>query len=338
MGMHNNKNILDNRLSIIIITIILTSIVGVADIITTSQYRLFFFYFIPIMLSSIYFNVYYSLFLSCFSTFFILVSSYIDYGSLNATHFWNAGMMLVIFISISYMTRSLSTKQMIVKEKLFLEMKNRMLDESLREKEVMIRETHHRIKNNLTTLNSLISLTKAGDSDTLVMKLKNRIQTFIMLYDTLSYSEESISKVKLKEYIAGIIDLIKQNYDIPNDGIEVTIDGGDFYATPKSASLFGLMINKLATNSIRHGFGAIQHQKKMITVKFSIEDNILFMKYCDNGPGFNHDSLESDDRHLGLFLINSLSRQLGGEVQHDGGRSSGFTFMFTDINSMIRVN
>lgn len=326
----------DNRIITIVITMMLAFIVGFADIVTTSQYRLFFFYTIPIIISSLYINAYYSFFLSCLSTFFIMASSYIDQGALHLFHFWNAGMMLIIFISITFMTRSISKKRIIENEKILLQEKTRMLTASLEEKEMLIRETHHRIKNNLATLSSLISLTDAANSDTLIMKLKNRIQTFTVLYNKLSYAGKDDSQLLLDDYMRGIIDLIIQNYDIPRGSIEVAISGGDFHINAKSASLFGLIINELATNSIRHGFKNMQNEKKIVTVQFSNEGNMVIMRYGDNGPGFDYNSLAADERHLGVYLIDSLTKQLGGEVSHDGGVSSGFTFTFNDDNIIIR--
>ncbi len=332
------RSFFNNKINIIGSTILFTLIVGFADIITTSQYRLFFFYSIPIIVSSLYFSMYYSLFLSCLSILFILASSLIDHGDLHVYHFWNVGMMLVIFISITYLTKSLSNKRIIENEKIFLEEKNRILADSLNEKEMMIRETHHRIKNNLASLSSLISLTEAADNDALALKLNNRIQTFSVLYEKLSYSEENVSGIQLNEYLEGIIDLIIQNYDIPRNAIEVGIAGGDFHVHSKPASLIGLIINELATNSIRHGFKDMQDTVKTITLEFSMRGDLLIMRYSDNGPGFDYNNLPPAERHLGVHLLDSISKQLEGEVRHDGGRSSGFTFTFNHIDSIMRAN
>lgn len=329
-------NFINNKIILVFGTILLTLIIGFADIATTSRYRLFFFYSIPIILSSFSISASYSLFLSCVSIIFILISSLIDHGSLHLFHFWNAGMMLVIFMSMTFMTRSLGKIKRVENEKKILQEKTGMLAASLEEKEMMIRETHHRIKNILATLSSLIALTDAGDSDTLIMKLKNRIQTFTVLYEKLSYTGDTVSKILIKDYLEGILLLIVQNYDVPHDSIEIAITGGDFHTNAKSASLLGLIINELATNSIRHGFKNMQNEKKTVTVRFSNEGNTLIMRYGDNGPGFDYNGLSNDERHLGVYLIDSLTKQLGGEVSHDGGRSSGFTFTFNDDNIIIR--
>jgi len=220
----------------------------------------------------------------------------------------------------------------------FLQEKTGMLSASLVEKEMLIREAHHRIKNNLASLSSLISLTEAADSDALIVKLKNRNQTFSVLYEKLSYSGENLSRIQLNEYLEGIIDLIIQNYDFSRDSIEVGISGGDFQIKSKPASLIGLIINELATNSIRHGFKDMRDMKKIITVSFSIMESVMTMRYDDNGPGFDYNNLALEERHLGVHLINSITKQLEGEVRHDGGRSSGFTFTFNNIDPMLKAN
>ncbi len=333
------KSFNNKKIGISIATILFTLMVGFADIATTSQFRLFFFYSIPIILSSFYLSSYYSLFISCVSTVFILASSYYDHGHLHVHHFWNAGMMLVVFISITVLSRSLSRKQKVENEKILLQEKSRMLTASLEEKEMLIRETHHRMKNNLAALSSLLALTDACDRDTLMVKLRNRIQTFSVLYEKLSYSEDSVSMIQLDDYLGGIIDLIIQNYDIPRNAIEVGITGGDFHVHSKPASLIGLIINELVTNSIRHGFKNMRDMVKIITLEFSVrEGSVLIMRYSDNGPGFDYGNLPPAERHLGVHLLDSISKQLQGEVRHDGGQSSGFTFIFSNIDSTLRNN
>ncbi len=322
--------LLKNVINISIASILITLVVGFADIATTSQYRLFFLYSIPVLLTSFYSSAYYSLFLGCLSTSFILVSSYVDHGELHGYNYWNAAMILLIFISITILTRLLSRKKLVENEKIFLEEKNRILSASLEEKEVLIRESNHRIKNNLQALNSLITITAGDDRSTLVVKLQNRIQTFTVLYDKLSYASGTTAKIPLRGYLEEIIQLIIKNYDIPRDDIVVAISGGDFQVYVKSASLFGMIINELVTNSIRHGFEDLANAQKKITLRIVIEENALIMMYGDNGRGFDYSSISPDKQHLGSHLINALTKQLGGELSHNGEEESSYVFTFHD--------
>lgn len=317
------------------ITILLTLIVGFIDIVITSHYRLYFFYIIPLIMSSFYVNVRYSVFLCCVSVCFIITSNIIDHGFSQVHLFWNAGMMLVIFLAIIYLTNMLSKMKFIESEKKFIQEKNEMLLVSLREKETLIRETHHRMKNQLAMLGSLIKLSAGGDSDALIRKLSDRIQTFSVLYEKLTYSQDTGLRIRLYDYIEEIVGLIFLNHDVPRDSITCAIAGGDFYIKAKSASLLGLIINELVTNSIKHAFGEDADTVKRIDIDISCGDRDLLIAYGDTGPGFDYHNARSREGHIGFLLVESLTKQLGGVVRYEGGQGSRFIFQFADAGGII---
>jgi len=300
-------------------TILLTMLIGILDIVTTSQYRLFFFYILPVIIASFYMNICYSFFLSWVSTLFILVSVYVDHHALHIKHFWNAGIMLIIFSSISYFSRLLHRIRSIEKEKAFIEEKNIILDTSLKEKEMLIRETNHRMKNNLSMISSLIKLSAGVDREKMIMNLTNRIQAFSILYEKLSYSSNENAKIMLQGYLEDIVDLIIETDDRARDQISYAIAGADFYVALKSASLLGLIINELATNSIQHAFRNMEGVPKAIKVIFSEGYPGLIMACSDNRPDFNFYNKAEVGNHVGFLLLNSISKQLGGEVRYRGG-------------------
>ncbi len=320
-----------HTISIVLVTILLTILIGILDIVTTSQYRLFFFYIIPIIIASFHLKIWYSIFLSCVSTLFIVVSVYIDHHALYLNHFWNAGMMLIIFLSISYFARLLNRIRFIEKEKAFIEEKNSILNISLEEKEMLIRETNHRMKNNLAMLSSLIGLSGGTDSKKLIVNLNNRIQTFSILYEKLSYSKNNEMRIMLNGYLGEIVDLIFKTSEIPRAQLTYAITGDDLHVSLKSATLLGLIINELATNSIQHAFKEMPDMPNSINIKILKGDRVITMVYCDNGPGFNCQDVAAKEGHIGFLLMNSISKQLGSEVRYTGGKCSEFTFIFSDL-------
>lgn len=312
-------------------TLALTVIAGSADVLTSSQYRLFPFYIIPIIISTYYLNIYYSIFLSFVSIFFILLSFYNDFSSIVMHQLWNSLMTLIAYIIIIYLTKILTHRKSIEKEKRFLEEKNSILDLSLKEKEMLIRETHHRIKNNLASINSFISLADAEEDNIFLKKLNNRIQVYTVLYEKLSYSEETGSRVIISEYLSEVIGLIFQSFEINKDEIECSLTGGDFYIGTNHASLIGIIINELVTNSLKYAFNEKTDFKKAIYTGISLVDGDLNISYGDNGPGCNFSKMELSEKHIGMLLIDSITKQLGGDMIYDNSHGSEFKFVFTKI-------
>jgi len=327
--------IFNNKIIISIGTILLTVIVGVADIVTTSQYRLYSFYVVPIILAAFFFHPWYSILLSSISTLFILASKYIDIHSLRAGNYWNAAMMMFVFLSIVFLAKLLGKKKNIENEKVFFEEKSGLLADALREKELLIREMYHRTKNHLSALASLINLSRAADSDALISRLNARIQTFTLIYNKLSYTDNSSSKIILCDYIRELIRLIIESFGMPPDSVGCTVTGGDIRATARSVSLLGMIINELVSNSIKHAFKGKQNEKNKINVNCELRENRLVITYSDNGPGFRYDDLGMTGGHLGVHIIDSLSKQLGGEVNFDPARPSEFTLVFNDAERII---
>jgi two-component sensor histidine kinase len=310
---------------------VLTAIAGSADILTSSQYRLFPFYIIPIIISTYYLNIYYSIFLSLVSVLFILISVYSDFSTIEIHQIWNSLMTFIAYIVIIYITKILTHHKSIEKEKRYLEEKNKILDQSLKEKEMLIRETHHRMKNNLSSINSFISLADAEEDNEFLKKLNNRIQIYTILYEKLSYTEETGSRVVISEYLHEIIGLIFQSFDVKEDDVEYSLTGGDFYIGTNHASLIGIIINELVTNSLKHAFNEKTDFKKAIYIRISQLNGELNISYSDNGPGCNLSRMDLSEKHIGMLLVDSITNQLGGDMIYDNSHGSEFKFVFTKV-------
>jgi len=198
----------------------------------------------------------------------------------------------------------------------------REIRDLLAEKELILKEVHHRIKNNMTAIRSLLSLQAASLTDTsAVTALEdtgNRIQSMMMLYETL-YKSSNFMDVSLREYLPPLIDEIISNF--PNAGdvrIEKRID--DFSLEVKKVQPLGIIVNELLTNSMKYAFpdGAVGR----IGVSASLDEGHVAVIVQDDGRGLPE---SADPRHstgFGLMLIEALATQLGGTIRMERGNGT----------------
>lgn len=218
------------------------------------------------------------------------------------------------------------------------------LERSLAEKSVLLQEIHHRVKNNLNIVVSLLNLqneriTSIGDAREALQVSCNRIYSMALVHEKL-YQSENIAYIDLESYVRAIMNELLSVY---NDTVAVDVDLqlNDIELDITRAIPCGLILNELITNSLIHAFKNRQHGR--ITVSFrSVDDTRWELVYTDDGVGFagsgsgygggkgrdndnNSNSdigfVPDDQSSLGLKLIQILSEQLGGKAkfESDGG-------------------
>ena len=181
------------------------------------------------------------------------------------------------------------------------------------EKEMLLKEIHHRVKNNLQIVASLLSLQQNGLDDKMAISAieesANRVRVMGLIHKFL-YQQDSYVSIDLKNYIAQLIDLLIDSYNIGKhitkklviDSIQTDID---------TAIKLGLILNELVTNSIKHAFKGIERPELNIKVKFN--NNLIKIELADNG-----DSKEIGNRKVengfGWKLIHSLVKSLKGNI------------------------
>jgi two-component sensor histidine kinase len=208
------------------------------------------------------------------------------------------------------------------------EKKESELLSSLEEKSILMKEIHHRVKNNLQLVSSLIYLQSCYIDDTKVKKalkdMENRIKSMAVLHEKI-YNAEEISKINFKEYIESIIKELLKYYKSDKkikfyadiDNVELNID--------KSLNC-GLIINELVTNSIQHGFKNKESGEIRVKIK-EINDLVLITIY-DNGEGFNEEYEKIKDNSLGLKIVESLTKQLKGTIRKEEVKGTKFLINF----------
>jgi two-component sensor histidine kinase len=217
------------------------------------------------------------------------------------------------------------------------------LKEALAEKEVLLSEIHHRVKNNLTAFISLLSLdgsyedTETGRS--LRRDLQNRARSMALIHETL-YRTGKFSKVDMNVYLKNLIDQIAASYGVRSD-IHIVVEVNGTLSIDR-ATTAGLIINELVTNSFKYAFPpdfdcmAVRGSPCAIRISLNKEDGTDVLRVSDNGCGFREGFDPLSSKSLGLKLVNFLSRhQLMADIsiQRDKGTEFIFRLENTENNA-----
>jgi len=206
------------------------------------------------------------------------------------------------------------------KKKIELELveKNKALNEALQMKDYLIKEMHHRIKNNLQFLSSMLSIKSrlSNESETeLIQEIINRINSISSLHEIL-YQKAEHKKIELKEYLDKTFNT--SHFNLNNT---LKINGEKLMISIEMCSFIGIIINELITNSDKYAWKANPFGNKKISISYKEHENLLQVNYCDNGSGFVASDIKPG---LGRTLISKLiTRQLNGDYteKHENGYS-----------------
>ncbi|MGQ2820860.1 MASE1 domain-containing protein [Leptospira interrogans] len=214
----------------------------------------------------------------------------------------------------------------------FTEIKSaeRKLQLSLNEKEVMLKEIHHRVKNNLQVISSLLSMQSDYVQDkqslSVFIESQNRLRTMSMIHEEL-YQSENLGKIQYSVYIEKLLNQLFQVYGKSDSVVLVTLlEPLDI--TVNRAIPIGLIINELVSNSLKYAFpeGRSIPNKPELRVSFSKSGENLEMRVEDNGIGMPFGFDLKDSNSLGLKLVNILVRQLCGKIDFSSDSKKGTQF------------
>ncbi|WAC05823.1 MAG: PAS domain S-box protein [Methanoregula sp.] len=196
---------------------------------------------------------------------------------------------------------------------------------SLKEKEILLKEIHHRVKNNLQIIASLLSLQSRYITDENVLNAlkesQNRIKAMALVHERL-YRSENLSSVALADYLRYLIDNLFGFYGVNPQMVRLAFDAGDVKVDINQAIPIGLIMNELVSNSLKHAFP--EGEKGELTVTIRRDESALVLTVHDTGPGIPADFDWRNAKSLGLRLVISLVEQLQGTIELD--RSGGTTF------------
>ena len=197
----------------------------------------------------------------------------------------------------------------------------------LSEKEMLLKEVHHRVKNNMNVVKSLLYLQskslKIPEASEALQDAIGRIESMSILYDKL-YKSNDYQEISIQEYLNQLINEIIRLF--PNcDKVKVETKIDDFKIKGKIISPLGIMVNELITNSMKYAFP--DNEQGLIQVKVIKEENHVTLKYKDNGIGIS-DTANKENHGFGFSLIEILVKQLHGKYNMKNENGLGYTFEF----------
>ena|GEM_PF-2417141 len=188
---------------------------------------------------------------------------------------------------------------------------------SLSEKELLLREIHHRVKNNLQVISSLLSLQSGMNNvndevQQLYDDSQNRIKSMAAIHE-LFYKSETLDAINFKEYIEKLVnDLIHSFKGKEYKNIDFEYRADRMFLDLDTAIPLGLIINEIVTNSLKHGLR--DQIKGTIFVHFKVNTDLVDLVIGDDGEGLEKDPFNNDEETLGIMLIDNLVGQINGEV------------------------
>lgn len=206
---------------------------------------------------------------------------------------------------------------------------------SLAEKEVLLKEIHHRVKNNLQVISSLLRLQSRyiHDQQTLEMlkESQNRVRSMALVHEQL-YQSQDLSQINVSEYIQNLTSNLFSAYEVNAQGVKLQTDIAPISVNIDLAVPCGLMINELVSNSLKYAFLSQKGGEINITFKLG-ENQECILVVSDNGSGLPATFNFQNPCTLGLRLVTSLVKQLRGSIELEQTCGTAFKITFSQPNS-----
>jgi PAS domain S-box-containing protein len=203
---------------------------------------------------------------------------------------------------------------------------------SLQEKEVLLQEIHHRVKNNLQIISSLLYLQskKIKDQQTLEMfrEGRNRVKSMALIHENL-YQSKDLARIDFAEYIRKLINYLLRSYGHSRT-ITLALNTKGILLSIDTAIPCGLIVNELVSNTLKYAFPTGQAGQVDINLR-PLDDQQLILTISDNGVGFPPDVDFRSTESLGLQLVNNLVKQLDGTIELRRNSGTVFKIIFTEL-------
>lgn len=236
------------------------------------------------------------------------------------------GISLIAIIAISLvvlLSRSNKNNYKLNRE---LRAKQVLVQEDLELKKSLLKEIHHRVKNNLQIISSMLSIQNQYIDDEhlkeIITECRNRISSMSLIHESL-YRREDMSNALFSNYIKSLIPQLLETYHIEESKIKLEMELEDVQLSLDDSIPAGLIINEIVSNSLKHAFP--DDKNGVIFLKFSAIKEKLQLIITDNGIGIPKDVDKEDAESFGLLLINLLASQLGASIQIDTHKGTKYT-------------
>ena len=204
----------------------------------------------------------------------------------------------------------------------------KQLMKTVGEKEVLLREVHHRVKNNLQIIISLLNLQSRYITDETTLSAfresQSRVRAMALVHEKL-YQSSDLAKIDFDNYIRFLGDSMLRFFDMKGKGITLTMDIRDIFLAIDTAIPIGLMINELISNSLKYAFP--KGRPGEISIAIHRLDHRLTIQFKDNGIGIPEGFDWRNTKSMGLHLVITLADQLDGTIELDRGSGTAFTIV-----------
>ncbi|WP_186453934.1 PAS domain S-box protein [Denitratisoma sp. DHT3] len=208
----------------------------------------------------------------------------------------------------------------------------RRIQASLREKETLLKEIHHRVKNNLQIISSLLSMQSdrlaSEDARDALRESQHRVRSMALIHERL-YRNEDLNGVDFGDYIQSLVSVLYRSYRHEGCRVNIGFDLDDVQLNVDTAIPCGLLINEMVTNAFKHAF--VGREEGELRVTLVREDEWIRLTVADDGPGIpaGFDWQRSDS--LGAMLIHTLSKQIKAELAVSGPPGTCYTLKFKEL-------
>ncbi|HMT11678.1 MAG TPA: PAS domain S-box protein [Ignavibacteria bacterium] len=209
---------------------------------------------------------------------------------------------------------------------------------SLQEKELLLKEIHHRVKNNLQIIVSLLKLQSRFVYDKrdldIFNKSRSRVETMSLIHEKL-YKSSDISQIDIGNYLGDLVSHLLKAYNVNTSEIEFSITSENILLTIDTSIPCGLIVNELINNILKHAFPP--GHKGRISVDVKKQGEKIHLTVSDNGIGIPADYEPDNSDSLGMQLIETLVKQLEGTVKVDNTNGTAFKIEFEEIRYKERI-
>ena len=214
-----------------------------------------------------------------------------------------------------------------------------LIKSSLNEKSILLQEIHHRVKNNMQIISSLLNLqTRYVNDETAIEVLKesqNRVKSMAMIHEKL-YQSRDLSHINFGDYIQSLVTNLFYSYNIEKTHIKPILEVDNLDLNIDTAVPCGLIISELVSNSLKYAFPPGMTGEIFISLKFI--DNKYELTIHDNGIGLSENIDFNNLETLGLLLVNNLTEQIDGEMTINRKHGTGFRIRFEEIKYKNRMS
>ncbi|MEL7529768.1 MAG: histidine kinase dimerization/phosphoacceptor domain -containing protein [Bacteroidota bacterium] len=197
-----------------------------------------------------------------------------------------------------------------------LNAQNETIQQSLEEREILLKEIHHRVKNNLQVVSSLLGLQSRSIDDPSALEAiaesRNRVRSMALIHQNL-YQDENLMEVSLPDYISQLSQSLLESYQMSPQEIRLKQEVADVALDVDLLIPLGLILNELISNALKHGFA--ERQQGEIKIEVQALADKLQVKVADNGVGLPEDFERRSQQSLGFKLIRSFVKKMNGSLQ-----------------------